>query len=64
MEANIKSKKEIQNNIKQELATILMNVNPLIHQKALKKSIKKASKILYRGSTKGRKNKIKVENIE
>jgi len=64
VEANTKSKKEIQNYIKQELASILIKVNPLIHQKDLKKSIKKAAKVLYRGSTKSRKSKIKVENIE
>ena len=64
MEANTKSNKEIQKNIKQELAIILMNVNPLIHEKDLKKSIKKASKVLYLGSTKSRKTKNPKKNVE
>jgi len=64
VEANTKTKKEIQNYINQELASILIKVNPLIHEKDLEKSIRKASKVLYRGSTKKRKSKNQVENID
>ncbi|HUZ57363.1 MAG TPA: hypothetical protein VMU83_01105 [Hanamia sp.] len=48
MEPNSKSKKDIQNYIKQELTSIPIKVNPLIHEKDLEKSIKKGSKVLYR----------------
>jgi len=64
MEPNSKSKKDIQNYIKQELTSILIKVNPLIHEKDLEKSIKKASKVLYRGSTKKRKSKNPGTNVE
>ncbi len=61
MEANTKSKKEIQSFIKQGLTSILINVNPAIDKKDFKKSIKKAGKILYQGSTKKRKKSNPVE---
>jgi hypothetical protein len=63
VEANTQSKKDIQNYIKQELASILINLNPAIDKRDFKKSIKKASKILYRGSGKKRKNNNPVEVI-
>lgn len=63
MEANTQSKKDIQNYIKQELASILINLNPAIDKRDFKKSIKKAGKVLYRGSTKKRKNIKPIEVI-
>jgi hypothetical protein len=61
VESNTQSKKDIQNYIKKELTSILINLNPAIDKRDLKKSIKKASKVLYRGSTKKRKNNKPVE---
>ena len=50
METTTKSKKDVQNFIKKELTSILINVNPKMDKKDFKKSIKKASKVLYKGS--------------
>jgi len=63
VESNTQSKKEIQNFIKQELTSILINVNPTIDKRDLKKSIKKAGKILYRGCAKRRRKNNPVELI-
>ena len=50
METITKSKKDVQKFIKDELTSILINVNPKLDKKDLKKSIKKAGKVLYRGA--------------
>ena len=63
MEATNKSKKDIQKYIKKELASILTAVNPGIDKKGFKKSIKKAGKVLYRGSKRGKSHKKPVEVI-
>ena len=62
VETNTKSKKDIQKFIKKELASILISVNPKMDKKDFKKSIKKAGKVLYKGSRriKGSKNPIEV----
>jgi hypothetical protein len=61
VESNTQSKKDIQNYIKKELTSILINLNPAIDKRDFKKSIKKAGKILYQGSTKRRKKNNPVE---
>ncbi len=48
VETKTKSKKDVQKFIKDELTSILINVNPKLDKKDLKKSIKKAGKVLYR----------------
>lgn len=60
MEAITKSKKDVQAFIKKELTSILITVNPKLDKKDFKKSIKKAGKVLYRGSKKKGKNSIEV----
>lgn len=66
MKTNIKSKKEIKNLIRKELATILISVNPAIDKRDFKKSIEKAEKILFNGATKKRKknNPVQVDHEE
>lgn len=61
MEANKKSKKDIQNYIRQELGSILLTINPAIDKKDFKKSIKQAAEILYEAATKKRKKPKPVE---
>lgn len=63
MEANTKSKKEIQNYIKEELTSILIHINPEIDKKDFRKTLKKAGKILFQGSTKKRKRNHPIEII-
>ena len=49
------------NLLKKELSAILINLNPKMDKKDFKKSIKKAGKVLYRGTKrKGSKNPIEV----
>ena len=62
METITKPKKDVQNFIKKELASILIYVNPKMDKGDFKKSIKKASKVLYKGSkrTKNTSNPIEV----
>ena len=66
MKTSIKSKKETKSLIRQELATILVSVNPAIDKRDFKKSIEKAEKILFRGATKKRKknNPVQVDYEE
>ena len=63
MEANTKSKKEIQSYIKEELTSIVIHINPEIDKKDFKKTLKKAGKILFQGSTKKRKRNRPIEII-
>lgn len=66
METNIKSKREIKSFIRQELATMLVSVNPAIDKRDFKKSIEKAEKILFKGASKKRKknNPVQVDYEE
>jgi hypothetical protein len=50
VETKTKSKKDVQKFIKDELTSILIIVNPKLDKKDLKKSIKKAGKVLYRAA--------------
>lgn len=52
MVENIKSKDEMMDLIKWEVSKILLTANPAIDHKTLKKSLGKASRILYKGVTK------------
>ncbi len=61
VETKIKSKKEIKSFIRQELATILVSVNPAIDKRDFKKSIGKAEKILLKGASKRRKKNSPVQ---
>lgn len=45
-----RSKEDIQKIIKDGLTSILTSVNPALGKKKLKKSIRKAGKVLYRGA--------------
>ncbi|MDQ2721004.1 MAG: hypothetical protein M3Z26_14755 [Bacteroidota bacterium] len=62
MEIKAKSKKDLHKFINKELGSILIDVNPKIDKKLLKKSIKKAGRILYR-SAKNKKSFYKGLNI-
>lgn len=62
METNIKSKREIKSFIRQELATMLVRVNPAIDKRDFKKSIEKAEKILFKGASKKRKKNNPVQD--
>ncbi len=61
METKTKSKREIKSSIRQELATILLRVNPAIDKRDFKKSIEKAEKILFKGANKKRKKNNPVQ---
>lgn len=50
VETTVKSKKDVQKFIKDGLISILTDVNPQLDKKDLKKSIKKAGKVLYRSA--------------
>ena len=63
VETKTKSKKDVQKFIKDELTSILINVNPKLDKKDLKKSIKKAGKVLYRGSKIKKGNKKAAEVV-
>lgn len=61
VETNTKSKKDVQKIIKDGLTSILTDVNPNLDKKDLKKSIRKAGKVLYRGAKIKKSSKKKSE---
>ncbi|HEY5406304.1 MAG TPA: hypothetical protein VIJ92_04415 [Ginsengibacter sp.] len=62
VETKTNSKKDVQKIIKDGLTSILTDVNPHLDKKDLKKSIKKAGKVLYRGA-KIKKSGKKVDEV-
>ena len=65
VETKTKSKKDVQKFIKDGLTSILADVNPQLGKKDLKKSIKKAGKVLYRSAKiqKGTRKTGKIEAV-
>ena len=61
VETKTKSKKDVQKFIKDDLTSLLIKVNPELDKKDLKKSVKKAGKVLYRGSKIKKSNRKAVE---